>query len=162
MMVEAYIGLGSNLESPADKILSARKAIAKQRQIKEVKFSSLYSSPPMGPKDQPDYVNAVMCIDSDLSAIDLLRVLQKIELDFGRTRKAERWGARTLDLDLLLYADQQIDIPDLIVPHVGLAERSFVLYPLQEIASDHLFVPGKGLVEQLVALCPLNGLEKID
>ncbi len=161
-MVEVYIGLGSNLENPGEKITSARKVIAKQRRIKELGFSSLYSSPPMGPQDQPDYVNAVMRIDCEFTAIELLRMLQNIEHDFGRIRKAQRWGARTLDLDLLLYADQLIDVPDLIVPHIGLADRSFVLYPLQEIASDQLFIPGKGSLEQLLAHCPLNGLEKMD
>ncbi|MCK4841717.1 MAG: 2-amino-4-hydroxy-6-hydroxymethyldihydropteridine diphosphokinase [Methylococcales bacterium] len=160
-MIKVYIGLGSNLDDPADKIRSARLIIAKQSKIKENSFSSLYSSPPMGPQDQPDYVNAVMCIDTDLPALDLLKVLQAIENDFGRVRKGEQWGARTLDLDLLLYADQKIEHPDLIVPHIGLSERAFVLYPLQEIAANDLFVPGKGLLEQLVAQCPLNGLKRL-
>lgn len=161
-MVEVYIGLGSNLESPAEKIKAARRVIAKHEHFKELRFSSLYRSPPMGPQNQPDYVNAVMCVESDLSALDLLRVLQAIEHDFGRIRKGLRWGARTLDLDLLLYGDQQIDIADLIVPHIGIAERAFVLYPLQEIASDVLCIKGKGLLAELVAGCPLDGLEKID
>ncbi len=161
-MVEVYIGLGSNLENPAEQIRHARLSIANQAHISEVGFSSLYASPPMGPQDQPDYVNAVMRINTDLSAIELLRVLQKIEIDCGRVRKGERWGARTLDLDLLLYADQQIELPDLTVPHIGLSERAFVLYPLQEIAPEGLVVRGKGTIKQLVSLCPLNGLEKLD
>ncbi len=161
-MVEVYIGLGSNLENPAEQIKHARLSIANQAHISEVSFSSLYASPPMGPQDQPDYVNAVMRINTDLSAIELLKVLQKIEIDFGRVRKGERWGARTLDLDLLLYADQQIELPDLTVPHIGLSERAFVLYPLQEIAPEELVVQGKGTIKQLVSLCPLNGLEKLD
>jgi len=115
----------------------------------------------MGPQDQPDYVNAVMCIRTDLQALDLLRLLQQIENDFGRVRLGERWGARTLDLDLLLYAEEQIELPDLIVPHVGIAERAFVLYPLQEIAPADLIIPGKEALKQLVAQCPLNDLEKI-
>ena len=115
----------------------------------------------MGPQDQPDYVNAVMRAKTDLTAIELLRVLQKIENNQGRVRKGERWGARTLDLDLLLYAEQQIQHPDLIVPHIGLSERAFVLYPLQEIAPEGLIVPGKGSVAELVSQCPLDGLEKI-
>lgn len=160
-MIEAYIGLGSNLDNPAEQVRQARTAIAKQMHITEVAFSSLYASLPMGPQDQPDYVNAVMHISTDLDALDLLRVLQKIENDFGRVRKAERWGARTLDLDLLLYAERQITHPDLTVPHEGIAEREFVLYPLQEIAPDDLFIPGKGELKQLIAQCPLNDLEKI-
>jgi len=160
-MVEVYIGLGSNLENPAEKIQQARLFIAEHANMSELKFSSLYSSPPMGPKDQPDYVNAVMSIQTSLSAIDLLSVLQSIENDFGRDRDVIRWGARTLDLDILLYGDQQIDLPDLKIPHIGLSERAFVLYPLQEIAERNLFVPGKGSVCSLTLLCPLDGLEKL-
>ncbi len=160
-MVEAYIGLGSNLDNPAEKIRQARLAIAEQATLTEGVFSSLYSSPPMGPQDQPDYVNAVMSVKTDLLAIDLLRLLQKIEHDFGRERKGQRWGARTLDLDLLMYGDQQIQLPDLIVPHNGIAERAFVLYPLQDIANEDLYIPGKGFLKDLLANCPLDGLEKI-
>lgn len=160
-MIEAYVGLGSNLSNPEEQIKQARLSIGKQADISEIDFSSLYTSSPMGPQDQPDYVNAVMRVNTGLSAIELLRVLQDIENNQGRVRKGERWGARTLDLDLLLYADQQIDMPDLIVPHSGLSERAFVLYPLQEIAPEDLFVPGKGAIKQLVLQCPLDGLEKI-
>ena len=160
-MFEVYIGLGSNLMNPEEQIRQARIAISKQADIIEIDFSSLYASSPMGPQDQPDYVNAVMRIKTGLSAIELLRVLQEIENNQGRVRKGEHWGARTLDLDLLLYADQQVDTPDLIVPHTGLSERAFVLYPLQEIAPDNLFVPGRGALKQLVAQCPLDGLEKL-
>ena len=160
-MFEVYIGLGSNLMNPEEQIRQARIAISKQADIIEIDFSSLYASSPMGPQDQPDYVNAVMRVKTGLSAIELLRVLQEIENNQGRVRKGERWGARTLDLDLLLYADQQVDTPDLIVPHAGLSERAFVLYPLQEIAPDNLFVPGRGALKQLVAQCPLDGLEKL-
>jgi 2-amino-4-hydroxy-6-hydroxymethyldihydropteridine diphosphokinase len=160
-MFEVYIGLGSNLMNPEEQIRQARMAISKQADIVEIDFSSLYASSPMGPQDQPDYVNAVMRIKTGLSAIELLRVLQEIENNQGRARKGERWGPRSLDLDLLLYADQQVDIPDLIVPHTGLSERAFVLYPLQEIAPDNLFVPGRGALKQLIAQCPLDGLEKL-
>jgi 2-amino-4-hydroxy-6-hydroxymethyldihydropteridine diphosphokinase len=162
MMIEAYIGLGSNLENPAAQIKLARSAISRQESVIETGFSSLYRSLPMGPQDQPDYVNAVMRINTDLSAIELLRILQKIEKNQGRVRKGERWGARVLDLDLLLYADQQIELPDLIVPHLGLSDREFVIYPLQEIASKDLLIPGKGSLKQLVSQCPLNGLKKLD
>lgn len=160
-MVDVYIGLGSNLDNPEEKIRLARAAIAEQAQLTELKFSSLYSSPPMGPQNQPDYVNAVMCVKTDLPALELLRVLQKIEHKFGRERKGERWGARTLDLDLLLYGDQEIELPDLIVPHVGIAERAFVLYPMQEIADENLFIPAKGRIKELVIQCPRDGLGKI-
>lgn len=160
-MSEVYIGLGSNLENPIEQIKQARLSLASHQHISELGFSSLYASPPMGPRDQPDFINAAMRVDTDLSALELLRVLQNIENTQGRVRKAARWGARTLDLDLLLYANQQIELTDLIVPHIGLPERAFVLYPLQEIATEDLFIPGQGSIKQLVSQCPLNGLEKL-
>ena len=158
--VTAYIGLGSNLAKPEAQLTVARDAIAGLPYCQEYSFSSLYRSPPMGPKDQPDYVNAVMAITTELEPIALLRCLQKIELEQGRVRKAERWGARTLDLDILLYGDELIDVPDLMVPHYGMTERAFVLYPLQEIA-PHLVIPNKGALADLVQECPLDGLEKM-
>lgn len=159
-LIIAYVGLGSNLAEPEQQIALARQALVALDDVRELAFSSLYCSPPMGPQDQPDYVNAVMAIETHLEALTLLRCMQKIEHDQGRVRKGERWGARTLDLDLLLYADQQINVPDLIVPHPGIAERAFVLYPLQEIAPD-LIVPGKAAISDLVTQCPLNGLKKV-
>ena len=159
--VIAYIGLGSNLANPVAQIKSARNDIVAIAGAQELAFSSLYQSLPMGPQDQPDYVNAVMCIETDLSPMDLLHSLQSIENDHGRVRKGERWGARTLDLDILIYGDQEIDLPDLTVPHKGLHERSFVLYPLFEIAPQ-LIVPGKGLIADLVAKCPLSGLRRMN
>lgn len=160
-LITAFIGLGSNLANPAEQIRSARTAITQIPGVRELAFSSLYHSPPMGPQDQPDYVNAVMCIVTDLPPIDLLRRLQHIENDHGRVRKAERWGARTLDLDMLIYGDQIIEMPDLIVPHPGFAERAFVLYPLFEIAPQ-LEVPGKGHIVDLLAQCPMNELKRLD
>ncbi|TRW91326.1 2-amino-4-hydroxy-6-hydroxymethyldihydropteridine diphosphokinase [Candidatus Methylobacter oryzae] len=159
--VTVYIGLGSNLANPADQVRSARTAIMQTPGIKETAFSSLYHSPPMGPQDQPDYVNAVMCVATKLPPIDLLHCLQRIENNHGRVRKAERWGARTLDLDMLIYDDQLINIPELIVPHPGLAERAFVLYPLFEIAPQ-LMIPGKGNIADLLAQCPMNELRRLD
>ena len=160
-MSDIYIGLGSNLDDPEKQIQLARQAITEQNKVTEISFSSLYSSPPMGPQDQPNYVNAVMCITTNIQPIELLKILQKIEDDFGRVRTERRWRARVVDLDILLYGDQQINLPELIVPHIGLPERAFVLYPLAEIASENLNVPGKGTLKQLVANCPLNNLEKI-
>lgn len=151
--------MGSNLENPAEQIKSARLAIANMPGVQELAYSSVYHSSPMGPQDQPDYVNAVISVATDMPPIALLRCLQGIENDQGRIRKDQRWGARTLDLDVLLYGDQIIELPDLIVPHPGLADRAFVLYPLYEIAPQ-LQVPGKGFIADLLALCPMNGLKK--
>ena len=157
----AYIGLGSNLADPIAQIKAARTAIAAISGVQELAFSGLYHSLPMGPQDQPDYVNAVMGITTDLLPMALLRSLQAIEIDQGRVRKGERWGARTLDLDILIYGDQIIDLPDLTAPHPGISERSFVLYPLFEI-SPHLLVPGKGSIADLIDQCPLSGLKRLD
>lgn len=159
--VESYIGFGSNLNNPIKQILQARLSLAKQQNITEISFSNLYTSPPMGSQNQPDYVNAVMCIKTNLSAQKLLVILQKIENNQGRLRQAERWTSRTLDLDLLLYAEQQLKTPDLVVPHIGLSNRAFVLYPLQEIAPNNLLIPGLGLIKKLLTQCPLNGLQKL-
>ncbi len=155
----AYIGLGSNLQNPIEQIHSARAAITALAHTKEQVFSSLYQSLPMGPQDQPDYVNAVMAVITDLSPIELLRALQAIENNQGRVR-SERWGARTLDLDILLYGNQVLELRDLIVPHVGLAERAFVLYPLYEIAPQ-LIIPTKGKLVDLLTNCPLAGLKRL-
>jgi 2-amino-4-hydroxy-6-hydroxymethyldihydropteridine diphosphokinase len=157
----AYIGLGSNLDSPVAQIKSARLAINTLGNVKELAFSSLYASTPMGPQDQPDYVNAVMAVATSLSPLDLLHALQAIELEHGRVRGVQRWGARTLDLDLLLYGDQQIDTPELTVPHKGIAERAFVLYPLSERDSD-LTIPGKGKLSDLLTHCPIAGLRRLN
>ncbi|MFZ9609335.1 MAG: 2-amino-4-hydroxy-6-hydroxymethyldihydropteridine diphosphokinase [Methylococcales bacterium] len=159
--VIAYIGLGSNLVDPIVQIKSARIAVAAIEGVQEMTFSSLYHSLPMGPQDQPDYVNAVMGVVTKLLPMDLLRNLQHIENIQGRIRTGERWGARTLDLDILTYGDQEIDEPDLIVPHKGIEERSFVLCPLFQIAPE-LYVPNKGSIVDLIAKCPLSGLKRIN
>jgi 2-amino-4-hydroxy-6-hydroxymethyldihydropteridine diphosphokinase len=102
----------------------------------------------------------MMAITTSLPAIDLLRQLQAVERSQGRIRTGERWGARTLDLDLLLYGDRQIEVTDLTVPHIGIAERAFVLYPLYEIAPD-LSIPGLGKLTDLIAKCPKNDLYRL-
>ena len=154
-----YLGLGSNLNMPVKQLLDARTAICAVSGIKEIAFSSLYRSPPMGSQNQPDYVNAVMAIETHFSPLTLLATLQKIENEQGRVR-AERWGARTLDLDILLFGNEILDLPDLIVPHYGMCERAFVLYPLFEIAPD-LIIPKHGSLAELVGRCPLANLERL-
>ena len=124
-----YIGLGSNL---GDRLAYLRFAIEALSKIGQVRVSRLYASPPMGPQDQPDYLNAVVELVTTLSPLDLLDHLQAIEQDAGRVRK-RHWGERTLDLDLLLYDQDQIQHPRLNVPHVGLMERDFVLLPLLDL-----------------------------
>lgn len=157
----AYIGLGANLGDPIETIKSARSAINKIAGVRELAFSSLYRSAPMGPADQPDYINAVMSVETTLGPLELLRELQAIETAHGRVRKGERWGPRTLDLDLLLYGCEIIASEVLTVPHPGIADREFVLYPLEEIAPE-LEIPGKGRLADLVRKCPQRGLRVIE
>lgn len=159
--VAAYIGLGSNLENPLWQLRRARAEIAALADTRELACSSFYHSKPMGPQDQPDYVNAVMAVETALTPLQLLASLQTIEQTHGRVRN-ERWGARTLDLDILLYGQEQIATAVLTVPHTGIAEREFVLYPLAEIASPQLSIPGRGLLADLVRDCPRRGLEILE
>jgi 2-amino-4-hydroxy-6-hydroxymethyldihydropteridine diphosphokinase len=160
-LTTVFIGLGSNLESPVKQIKSARLAILKLNGIRELAFSNLYASAPMGPQDQPEFVNAVIAVETRMPPLELLYSLQDIEQAHGRIRGNQRWGARTLDLDLLLYGDQQIDLPELTVPHPGIADRPFVLYLLLECAPD-LVIPGKGKISDLLIKCPLAGLRRLE
>lgn len=159
--VTVYIGLGSNLNDPIKQIETAHSALAQTGGLQELAFSSLYQSAPMGPQDQPDFMNAAMSAKSCLSPEALLSCLQAIENSQGRVRKSERWGARTLDLDLLLYGDQQIHTEYLTIPHPGIADRAFVLYPLYEI-SPLLTIPGLGRIADLIAACPFEGIKRLN
>ena len=156
----AYIGMGSNLEDPPGQIKKALRALAMIPATKIIADSGLYLSKPMvldSNDQQPDYYNAVVLVETQLSAHALLDHLQQIEREQGRVR-GERWGARTIDLDILLFDDQVINDERLTVPHPGLHQREFVLYPLQNIDST-LTIPGRGKLEQLVENCPDNGLK---
>ncbi|WMO12486.1 2-amino-4-hydroxy-6-hydroxymethyldihydropteridine diphosphokinase [Pseudoalteromonas piscicida] len=153
----AYIGLGANLSEPMAQIQRALDVLAGHPYLSLVQHSSLYGSKPMGPQDQPDYVNAVAKLATSLTAESLLDVLQQIELEHGRVRKAERWGPRTLDLDILLFNTDTINSDRLTVPHYGLKEREFVVYPLLEITPE-LKLPDGTELSSLTQKLPLNGL----
>ncbi|MGP0171573.1 2-amino-4-hydroxy-6-hydroxymethyldihydropteridine diphosphokinase [Pseudomonas sp. NCHU5208] len=159
-MERVYIGLGSNLETPRQQLHSALAALARLPQSHLVAHSSLYASDPLGPPDQPRYVNAVAALDTELQPWTLLDALQHIEQEQGRVRKAERWGPRTLDLDILLFGQRLIDDERLTVPHYHMQARPFVLYPLAELAPELLLPDGRGLPE-LLAACPFTGLERL-
>jgi 2-amino-4-hydroxy-6-hydroxymethyldihydropteridine diphosphokinase len=161
-MERVYIGLGSNLAEPREQLRGALKALAALPSSSLVAVSSLYISDPLGPPDQPRYNNAVAALDTSLAPLTLLDALQAIEQAQGRERKAERWGPRTLDLDILLFGDRLLDEPRLTVPHYHLHARAFVLYPLAEVAPDTLqLADGRHLADLLVA-CPFEGLERLD
>lgn len=160
-MERVYIGLGSNLAEPLRQLQAALTAIAELPHSHLVATSSFYASDPLGPPDQPRYVNAVAALDTALAPLELLDALQRIEQEQGRVRKAERWGPRTLDLDILLFGDRLLSEARLTVPHYHMHARAFVLYPLAEIAPTDLQLPDGRRLEQLLAACPYVGLERL-
>lgn len=154
-----YIGLGSNLQDPQRQVLNALDVLADLPETVFELASSLYQSRPMGPQDQPDFINAVARLDTGLSAEALMDSLHRIEARQGRIRRA-RWGPRTLDLDLLLYGDSVIETPRLSVPHPRLVERAFVLLPLLELDSG-LVIPGHGPAADLLAAISSDGVMRM-
>ena len=160
-MERVYIGLGSNLAEPLRQLQAALAAIAELPHSQLVTTSSFYASDPLGPPDQPRYVNAVAALDTELAPLELLDALQRIEQEQGRVRKAERWGPRTLDLDILLFGNRLLSEERLTVPHYHMHARAFVLYPLAEIAGELILPDGRRLTE-LLAQCPYQGLERLE
>ncbi len=158
--VRAYIGLGSNLENPISQVRKAFLELEGLPQSRLVAQSSLYVSDPLGPGDQSDYINAVAALDTQLAPLALLHALQNIEMQHGRMRTGERWGPRSLDLDLLLYGELELSNETLTVPHPGISQRNFVLYPLLEIAPD-LNVSTLGAVKMLVDNSSDKGLRRL-
>ncbi len=145
-MIKTYIGLGSNL---GDSLQILTEAVHKLATLGAVQVSQLYQSPPMGPQDQPNYLNAAVQLQTDLAPLALLDELQRFEQESGRVR-LRHWGERTLDLDLLIYGDEQIQNERLTVPHVGVLERDFVLRPLLDI-EPNLVIKGQ-LLKSLAIL----------
>ena len=148
-LTQCYIGLGSNLGESQDTLAAALKVLKSNDAIKNIEVSSYYQSKPHGPQDQPDYLNAVAGFETSLDPEVLLDLLQAIEKKYGRVRTGERWTARTLDLDILLYGQQVINTPRLIVPHLWMTRREFVLYPLYELAPDLCLPDGGPLKDYL-------------
>ncbi|SDS91835.1 2-amino-4-hydroxy-6-hydroxymethyldihydropteridinediphosphokinase [Halopseudomonas sabulinigri] len=159
-MTRCYIGLGSNQADPQAQVEAACAALGRIPDTRFVACSSLYRSAPMGPQDQPSYVNAVVALDTALTAEQLLDALQQIEQQQGRVRKAERWGPRTLDLDILLFGNQQISSPRLQVPHYHMHARAFVLYPLAELQPE-LQMPDGTPLQHLLNACPRGDLQTL-
>ena len=160
MTVRVYIGLGSNLEDPVAQVLEAVEELEMIPDSILVARSSLYRGKPMGPADQPDYVNAVVAMDTLLSAENFLQELTRIEDLQGRVRDGDKWGPRIIDLDLLMYGKQKINTPDLTVPHPGMHERDFVIIPLSELAGD-VNIPGQGRLTALINKCENHSLRKL-
>ena len=147
-MTLAYIAIGSNLASPLEQVNAAVEALGEIPQSRIVAVSSFYRTPPLGPQDQPDYLNAAVVLETELGPEALLDNTQRIELQQGRVRKAERWGPRTLDLDIMLFGHETINTERLTVPHYDMKNRGFMLWPLYEVAPSLTFpdahVPSSG------------------
>jgi 2-amino-4-hydroxy-6-hydroxymethyldihydropteridine diphosphokinase len=156
--VVTYIGLGSNLADPAAQVRQAMTDLAGLPETELLAQSALYRTAPVGPANQPDYVNAVVRLETRLSPRGLLEALQAIERAHGRQRDGTRWGPRTLDLDILLYGDECLAEPGLQIPHPEMGNRAFVLVPLADVAPRGLRVPGVGPLADLIERCPREGV----
>jgi len=159
-MVNAYIGLGSNLDNPKGHVRQALEELKKLPQSQLLSASKLYLSKPVGPQDQDDFINAVVILATTLEPLALLDELQAIERQHQRVRE-RHWGPRTLDLDLLLFGNQSIQHPRLTVPHAELSQRDFVIGPLLELCPD-LALPNGTMIQELLKKCPIDGLICLD
>jgi 2-amino-4-hydroxy-6-hydroxymethyldihydropteridine diphosphokinase len=155
----AYVGLGSNLEDPRTQVLRAFDELARIPRTRVTARSSLYRTAPIGHGAQPDFINAVAAVDTQLTPDVLLRELQAVEERHGRKRSFPN-APRTLDLDLLLYGDARIEEPGLSVPHPRMHERAFVLWPLVEIAPQ-LQIPQRGAASRCLAASGRQKVERI-
>nr|WP_314421089.1 2-amino-4-hydroxy-6-hydroxymethyldihydropteridine diphosphokinase [uncultured Erwinia sp.] len=151
-MTRVYLALGSNLADPLHQVQSALDALAAIPQSRLIACSSLYRTPPYGPPDQPDYLNAAVALETELSPDALLDHTQRIELEQGRVRKDHRWGPRTLDLDIMLFGDLTLATPRLTVPHYDMHNRAFMLLPLREIAPGLCLPNGTRIADLLAPL----------
>lgn len=158
-MTACFIGLGANLGDPLKHLQNAYDELTQLSQTAVTRLSAIYRSAPIGPGDQGDYLNAVAALDTDLSPLEMLDALQAIEARAGRER-TQRWAARTLDLDVLLYGDLTINCERLRVPHVELFKRNFVLVPLAELLPRAWRFPDGSALQDRVKACPVNPLER--
>jgi len=156
----AYVAIGSNLNHPQTQVREAFERLGALRATHLMMRSRLYHTRPMGPQDQPHFVNAAAGLLTQLSARELLRLLLAIEIAMGRNRQ-ERWGPRVIDLDLVWMQGDAIDEPGLTVPHPGVSTRNFVLYPLADIAPS-LVIPGHGIVSNLLRGVGDEGISVLD
>lgn len=154
-----FVALGSNLGDREAHLLQGAQDIAELNGCAKLVSSSIYETAPMGPQDQPDYLNSVCAFECDLEAFELLGQLQSIERQHGRVQSTQRWSARPLDLDIILFGNEQISSPELTIPHIGIAQRSFVLWPMAELDRE-LHVPGVGAVKALMSKCERFGIKQ--
>jgi len=156
----AYIGIGSNLDHPQSQVMRGMDALAELPQTKSISRSRLYRSAPLGPQDQPAFINAAAGLLTQLDALTLLRELKALEKTLGRTHPVVRWGPRIIDFDLLVFGAECIATDELRVPHSGIADRAFVIAPLLDIAPD-LDIPGVGPLRTLAARVAASQVERV-
>ena len=155
-----YIGIGSNLDNPRMQVMRGIDALASLSETQLVARSKLYESAPLGPQDQPHYVNAVAGVLTSLDASELLAQLKVLEKKMGRAQPIVRWGPRVIDFDLLVFGDLRLASDELNVPHPEIAKRAFVIVPLMEIA-PHLDIPGIGRIESLATGIDVSSLQAV-
>ncbi len=158
--MRAYVALGSNLGDSRQHLLDAIEALAALPHTAVTVRSRIYRTPPWGVTDQPDFLNAVVVLETALEPHDLLDALLAIERAAGRQRNGERWGPRTLDLDVLHVAGRAINDERLTLPHPHIADRAFVLLPLHDVAPE-LEIPGRGRVADLLRGVDTQGCEPL-
>jgi 2-amino-4-hydroxy-6-hydroxymethyldihydropteridine diphosphokinase len=156
----AYVAVGANLDEPLARVRESFAHLAAMQATKLVATSRLYRSAPLGPQDQPDFINAAVGLLTQLSASELLGELKDLERSLGRDAPLVRWGPRRIDFDLLVFGAERIDSPSLTVPHPGIPTRNFVLYPLLDFAPE-LFVPGHCRVKELASRVSTDGLSAL-
>jgi 2-amino-4-hydroxy-6-hydroxymethyldihydropteridine diphosphokinase len=159
--VLAHIGIGSNLDDPRQQVIDAIEMLDGLPGCHVLRRSSMYRSAAFGHIQQADFINAVVVLETAVPADILLACLKELERVRGRDPAAERWGPRVIDLDILVYGDQVIDLPELQIPHPGIVERNFVLLPLREVTPD-LLIPGLGQVVDIAVDEQSPPISKID
>ncbi len=160
-MIDAFIGLGSNLATPLQQLEACVARLRSVSGISVVAVSPFYGSTAIGPGEQPDYVNGAAHLQTTLTPMALLQALQAIEHQQGRERGPVRWLPRTLDIDILLYGNTQVNEPHLSIPHPRMQERNFVLLPLFDLAPD-LVLPDGNALRDLVQRCGSTGLWRLN
>lgn len=160
LWMPVYVAIGSNLDDPLTQVREALRRLRSLDGARLVSISPLYRTAPLGPQDQPEFVNAAAGLLTQLPPRQFFEILKEIEHDMGRTAPVVRWGPRRIDLDLLVFGSLQVSEPDLVIPHPGVPTRNFVLYPLRDIAPD-MVVPSHGTVASLAARTSADGLVPI-
>ena len=158
--MKAWLGLGSNLQQPVSQLKDALGRVGQLEGIEILEASGLYRTPPWGDDQQDDFINAVVRIETELAPVPLLHALQSIENVMGRQRSGRRWGPRLIDIDLLLFGEQQYHSEELQLPHPRMHERAFVLLPLCELDAT-LEIPGRGVIENLLQQLDCSGIYRL-